>query len=321
MQRLRAAEHGGQRLERGAHDVVLRLLRGERRAAGLRVEAQHPAPAGRSAPKRSRMIRAHMRRAARNFATSSKKCMWQAKKNDRRGANSSMSQPRVERCLHVGDAVGERERDLLRGGRAGLAHVVAADRDRVPPRHPLAAVREQVGDQSHRRPGRVDVGASRRVLLEDVVLHGAADVRGADPVLLGHQLVEQQQDRRRRVDRHRSRDSVERDALEQPCHVLDRVDRDARLADLALGARMVGVEAHLGRQVEGDADSPSARGPAGSGTARSSPRRSPCLRTGASSTAGLGTSSGYTPRVKGYSPGCPRSRSASNPLAARSSAV
>jgi len=35
------------------------------------------------------MILAHMRRAALNFATSSKKSMWQAKKNERRGANWS----------------------------------------------------------------------------------------------------------------------------------------------------------------------------------------------------------------------------------------
>ena len=40
VQRLRAAQHRGQRLQRDAHDVVLGLLRGERRAAGLGVEAQ-----------------------------------------------------------------------------------------------------------------------------------------------------------------------------------------------------------------------------------------------------------------------------------------
>ena len=38
----------------------------------------------------------------------------------------------VERGLHVGDAVGERERDLLDRGAALLTEVVAADRDRVP---------------------------------------------------------------------------------------------------------------------------------------------------------------------------------------------
>ncbi len=39
------------------------------------------------------MIRAHSRRAARNFATSSKKFMWHAKKKDTRGANSSSAKP------------------------------------------------------------------------------------------------------------------------------------------------------------------------------------------------------------------------------------
>ena len=40
VQRLRAAQHRGQRLQRGAHHVVVRLLPGERAAGGLRVEAQ-----------------------------------------------------------------------------------------------------------------------------------------------------------------------------------------------------------------------------------------------------------------------------------------
>ena len=74
---------------------------------------------------------------------------------------------------------------------------------------------------------------------------------GGDALLLGDQLVEQQQDRRRRVDRHRRRDLVERDAGEQHAHVVDRVDGHADLADLALGPRVVGVVAHLRRQVEG----------------------------------------------------------------------
>ena len=42
VQGLRAAHHRGERLKRGAHDVVVRLLRGERAAGGLRVEAQRP---------------------------------------------------------------------------------------------------------------------------------------------------------------------------------------------------------------------------------------------------------------------------------------
>ena len=48
VQRLRAAEHRGQRLHRDAHDVVERLLRLERDAAGLRVKAQARARVARA---------------------------------------------------------------------------------------------------------------------------------------------------------------------------------------------------------------------------------------------------------------------------------
>ena len=42
---------------------------------------------GDFARNRSRMIRAHSRRAARNLAISSKKLLWQSKKKESRGAN------------------------------------------------------------------------------------------------------------------------------------------------------------------------------------------------------------------------------------------
>ena len=42
MQALCPAEDGGQSLQRHTHDVVFRLLRGERGASGLRVETQLP---------------------------------------------------------------------------------------------------------------------------------------------------------------------------------------------------------------------------------------------------------------------------------------
>ena len=60
-------------------------------------------------------------------------------------------QARRDRRLAVGDPVRERERELLHRRRARLADVVAGDRDRVPARQPLGAVREEVGRQPHRR--------------------------------------------------------------------------------------------------------------------------------------------------------------------------
>ena len=74
---------------------------------------------------------------------------------------------------------------------------------------------------------------------------------GATPCSLGHQLVEQQQQRAGRVDGHRRRDVAERDPRHQQPHVLDRVDRHTGATDLAACQRVVGVEAELGGQVEG----------------------------------------------------------------------
>ena len=119
---------------------------------------------------------------------------------------------------------------------------------------PLGAVREEVGREPHRRARREDVVAARDVLLEHVVLHRAAQLLARDALLLGDELVEQQEERRGRVDRHRRRDLVERDAVEEHLHVGERVDRDAGPPDLALGERVVRVVAELRRQVERDGE-------------------------------------------------------------------
>src|SRR5450759_2625107 len=159
------------------------------------------------------------------------------------------------RRLDVCDRVAERERDLLGRGRAGLPNVIPGDRDRVPVRQRPAAVSEEIGDESHRRLRRKDVRPPCRVLLEDVVLHRARDLFRRAALLLGHELVQQQQHRGGGVDGHRGRHLFERDVLEQDLHVLERVDRDADLADLAIRHRVVRVVADLRRQVEGYGES------------------------------------------------------------------
>ena len=175
------------------------------------------------------------------------------KKNDSRWPKRVDVQSRGAGGFDVGDGVGERERHFLHRRRAGFADVVAADRDRVPLRHLALAEREDVGDDAQRRFRRVDVGAARDVLLEDVVLNRARQARRARALAPGHGDVERQQDDGRRVDGHRRRDAIERDAVEQRRHVLDRVDRHADAADLAGGERVIGVVADLRRQIEGDA--------------------------------------------------------------------
>ncbi len=115
-----------------------------------------------------------------------------------------------------------------------------------------AQYREQIGGEPHGRARREDVVAARDVLLEDVVLHRAAQRRAPDAALLRDELVEEQEQRGRRVDRHRRRDLVERNPVEQDLHVGERVDRNSGAPDLAQRARVVRVVAELRRQVERD---------------------------------------------------------------------
>ena len=158
------------------------------------------------------------------------------------------ARPAAMRLLHVLDRVRERERELLHRRRAGLADVVAGDRDRIPVRHLGGAEAEDLRDQREARARRIDVRAARDVLLEDVVLHRARELRRARcrappprrctsrAASAAVALIVIDVDTR-----------VERQPVEQRVHVLDRVDRDADAPDLAERARRIGVDAHLRR--------------------------------------------------------------------------
>src|SRR5438552_9365025 len=80
----------------------------------------------------------------------------------------------IDRVLHIFNSVAKRERQFLERGRASLANVIARNRHRVEPRHFLRAKLNRVHDELHRRSRRIDPLFLSDVLLEDVVLDGAA---------------------------------------------------------------------------------------------------------------------------------------------------
>ena len=179
--------------------------------------------------------------------------------------------------LHVGETVGERERELADRVRPGLGDVIARDRHRVEVAHTL--LDEPLLDVAHhpqRELGREQAGVLALVLLEDVRLDRAPHVlqgvcrellalgtarlptlpgdEGLD-LLVDDRVEEEGEDgRRRAVDRHRDRggwgDEVE--AVVERLHVIEGGDRDTGGADLAVdvGAR-VGVATVEGDRVEG----------------------------------------------------------------------
>ena len=207
------------------------------------------------APKSSDMIRVHSRRAARNFATSWKKSLCALKKKDSCSPKRSGESPAAT---------------AARPYAMPFASVNASSCTAVEPAsrmwYPEIEIVFQRGIRSSQYANRSvvsridgcrreDVVAARDVLLQDVVLHRAAEVGGRNALAFRDELVEKQEQRRRRVDRHRRRDVGERDAGEQDLHVGERVDRDAGAADLAERTRIVGVVAELRRQVERDRES------------------------------------------------------------------
>ena len=152
--------------------------------------------------------------------------------------------------LDVADAIGKRECQLLHGGRAGLADVVAGDRHGMPARNLARAELDHVGDDSQRRTRRANPFLLRDVLLEHVVLNRAADAIPRNSVALGHDQVHREQNRRRAIHRHRRGHAVERNSIEQRRHVVDGRDRHALASNFAERAFVVGVVAHQRRHVE-----------------------------------------------------------------------
>ena len=157
--------------------------------------------------------------------------------------------------VDVVKAVGQGESQLLSGRRAGLANVIAADRNRVPLRHVVRAKLDHVDRQPHRGLGRkVNLVLSVK-FLERVVLDRAPQLLPIEALVLGIGQIKGHHDRGRGVDRHRHRELADVDAIEQLPHVVDRVDRHAQPAHFAQRARVVAVQAHQRGQVEGRAQS------------------------------------------------------------------
>ena len=155
VQRLRAAESRGQRLDGRSDDVVVGLLRRERHAGRLRVEPQLP---------RSRILRLeplahHARPDAAGRAELGnllEEVAVRVEEEGDAGREDVDVEPGVDRVIHVLDAVAQRERQFLRRGRARFADVIPAHGDRVPARHVTSR-------RTQRRPSRAaSTGAAGR---------------------------------------------------------------------------------------------------------------------------------------------------------------
>ena len=199
VQRLRAAQHGSQRLNRHADDVVVRLLCGERGPSRLGVEAQSG----------TGLRSSHVGHDPRPESAGGAKLgdLFQevvVRREEEAEAGGEVVQPQAggECATDVLQPVRQREGDLLRRGRSSFPHVVAADRDRIPLRHFGGAEREEVRDEAQAGFHGINVGSACHELFEDVVLYGTAKRSSRRAALVGQCHVKRQKDRSRGVDRH-----------------------------------------------------------------------------------------------------------------------
>ena len=150
------------------------------------------------------------------------------------------------------DAVAQRERQFLNGGRARFANVITADGDGIEFGSVAYAEFERVDDQAHRRLRRINVFLLRDVFLQDVVLQRAGDFLPVRALLFRDGQIHGPDHRRGRIDGHGSGDVGQRNLVEEHFHIGERTDGHAALADFAFGERVVGVVTHQRGQIERD---------------------------------------------------------------------
>ena len=250
VQRLRATQHRGHRLDGCADDVVIRVLLGQRHAAGLAVGAQHLRALVLRAEPGHHPVPQHARGA--QLGDFHEEVHADGEEERQPPGELVDVEARGDAVFHIFHAVGDGEGELLHLRRTGFLHVIAGDRDAVELGHLAAGIAENVRDDPHRGLRWVDVRIADHELLEDVVLDGPIEQLALDPLLLARDDEEGEDRDHRAVHGHADRHLVERNAVEQDLHVLDRVDSHARLADIAGDARMIAVIAAVGGEVERD---------------------------------------------------------------------
>src|ERR1700756_187429 len=104
MQRLRAAENRCHSLNRRTNDIVLRLLRRERGAGGLGVEAQHPRARVPRLELLSHDSRPHSPRSP-ELGHFFQKIIMSVEKEGKPGSEVVDVKPRIDRSLHVSNAI------------------------------------------------------------------------------------------------------------------------------------------------------------------------------------------------------------------------
>ena len=160
----------------------------------------------------------------------------------------------VHACIYAGtqvfETVGQGVSQLDVGRSTGLLHVVTRNGNRVEFRHIFRGVLENISNDFHREFWRIDVGVAHHKLFQNIVLNGTSHLFEFSALFESGVDVECQDGQHGTIHGHRHRHFVQRNAVEQHFHILDRADGNAGFAHVANNAFVVGIVAAVCRQVE-----------------------------------------------------------------------
>ena len=250
MERLRSPLSRRHSLDAGARHIVEHILRREAPSAGLAMGAQRERALVFGSEASHQLRPQHARGA--HLGDLHEEVHPDGPEEREPWREGIDIEPRRDSRLHILDAVGECVGEFEIGGRARLLHVIAGDRDRIELRHALRCVGEDVRDDAHRLRRRIDISVPHHELFEDVVLDGALELFWRHALLLARHDEEREDRQHRAVHGHRHGHPVERNAIEERAHIVDRIDGDACHPHIAGHAGMIGVVAAMGGEIEGD---------------------------------------------------------------------
>ena len=251
MQGLGSAQNGCQRLDGGANDVVVGLLRRQGAPGCLGMESEH---AGSRVPTVESLLHYPVPDLASRSILGDffEEIVVGIEKEGEPGSEIVDLQSGPNGRLDVLDAVAQGEGQFLQGRGTGFSDVIATDRDAVPLGDVSGCEGNGVGNQPHGRMRRIDPLLLSNVFLQDVVLKGAPQPGPAKAAFLGVSQKHGPDDGSRAIDGHGGADGLQVDVPEENLHVRQGIHGDAAFADLAQSRRVIRVQPHESGQVESD---------------------------------------------------------------------
>ncbi len=142
--------------------------------------------------------------------------------------------------------------DLLSRGASRFPDMVATDAHGIRPGHHLCGVFDGITNETNGWPHGKDPVSPANHLLQDVILRGSAHSVQREPIRLRCSLVHGEDDAGNGVNGQTGADPVKGDLGKGYLEIPQGIHGHANPPHLSLGERIIGIQAQLGGEVEGN---------------------------------------------------------------------